>query len=271
MKTQAWGWAIVLIASALAAAAPAAAQEVRAGLVPTVQIVPLDTDFDLDVQVTEAGAPFNAFDLVVHYDPSALTLVPANPPSLQQGQYMLSACGNTFNLFDYHADTLTATVVLMCLDMALTGPGQIYHLRFHSANVEQVTTVEIRRMRFFNAGVRVNPVLTTNALVSIGSPLGVDGPGLLPGRIHLQAAPNPFRGRLDLTIEAPAEGGQRVDIEDVLGRRVRHIADGEFAAGTRHLVWDGRDDSGRTLPPGVYRVTLRAGTATMRRLVALVR
>ena len=75
----------------------------------------------------------------------------------------------------------------------------------------------------------------------------------------LFAAPNPSRGAL--RIRGPA--GTRVTIYDLSGRQRRAAVldgHGEFA-------WDGRDDSGRALAPGLYFA--RAGSA--QRLLKLVR
>lgn len=75
----------------------------------------------------------------------------------------------------------------------------------------------------------------------------------------LRCAPNPFRGAL--RISGPA--GTRIAIFDLSGRRRRAAvldAGGAFE-------WDGRDDSGRPVAPGLYFA--RAGDAT--RLTKLVR
>ena len=63
--------------------------------------------------------------------------------------------------------------------------------------------------------------------------------------------PNPSRGEsvLDLRLENP--GAVRATIYDVLGRRVRFL--GERADARSHRwVWDGRDEWGRPVGPGVY-------------------
>jgi len=75
----------------------------------------------------------------------------------------------------------------------------------------------------------------------------------------LRCAPNPFRGAL--RISGPA--GTRVTIFDLSGRRRRATVLDDGGA----FAWDGRDDSGRVVAPGLYFV--RAGTAT--RLTKLVR
>ena len=75
----------------------------------------------------------------------------------------------------------------------------------------------------------------------------------------LRCAPNPFHGTL--RISGPA--GTRVTIFDLSGRRRRAaVLDGGGA-----FAWDGRDDSGHSVAPGLYFV--RAGIAT--RLTKLVR
>jgi len=63
----------------------------------------------------------------------------------------------------------------------------------------------------------------------------------------LRFAPNPFRGAL--RISGPA--GTRVTIFDLSGRR-RHAA--VLDGGGRHL-WNGLDDGGRALEPGIYLVS----------------
>ena len=46
-------------------------------------------------------------------------------------------------------------------------------------------------------------------------------------------------------------------IFDVAGRHVRSLLRGNFAAGERVVVWDGRDDAGGQSPSGVYFARLR--------------
>ncbi|MBM3286401.1 MAG: hypothetical protein FJY88_03480 [Candidatus Eisenbacteria bacterium] len=64
------------------------------------------------------------------------------------------------------------------------------------------------------------------------------------------AYPNPSRGAVCLVMDGSriAENG-RLDVVDLQGRRVRSL--GAVASGGV-LVWDGRDDSGARVAPGVY-------------------
>lgn len=78
------------------------------------------------------------------------------------------------------------------------------------------------------------------------------------------AYPNPGHGATSIQLHVagtPADGMVRgeVGIFDLSGRRVRTIQRGEFARGLTTLTWDGRDQRGAVLPPGVYLLRFAAG------------
>ena len=62
-----------------------------------------------------------------------------------------------------------------------------------------------------------------------------------------------------------------VVICDVSGRLLRHLVNRSFSVGSYDLVWDGMDDSGRRLQPGVYFAQLRrtGSGATSRKITIL--
>ncbi|HET7224605.1 MAG TPA: hypothetical protein VFK69_02735 [Candidatus Eisenbacteria bacterium] len=90
------------------------------------------------------------------------------------------------------------------------------------------------------------------------------------GSIALQVEPNPAAGAatIDLVTARPARGV--VAIYDSRGRRVRHLLDATVP-GARRLVWDGRDDRGRSTEPGVYFVRASVNGRSVTRRVALIR
>jgi len=84
------------------------------------------------------------------------------------------------------------------------------------------------------------------------------------------AMPNPFNPSTRLDLRIPREGEVRLVIIDANGRIVRKLHDGPTPAGIRSIVWDGRDDSGRFMPSGVYYSRLeQAGQRCTGRLVML--
>jgi hypothetical protein len=74
----------------------------------------------------------------------------------------------------------------------------------------------------------------------------------------LSAWPLPYRGGT-LSISFATAGGlgggpgpARVALYDVSGRLLRSLARGDYPAGYQSVVWDGRDDHGDRVTPGVY-------------------
>jgi hypothetical protein len=235
----------------------AAAQGVQVGFTPTHQVVGAGSGFDVELRVTAAGSTFNGFEARVRFDTSQVTLVPASPTSAQQGSYMTGACGTTFHQFVAGADSCDATDVLLCNGVSLTGPGQIYKLHFTAANTPNVTTIlHLEQVSFYDAGVRISPVIAQDDTILIGYPVGV-GDSPTGAAIELRAAPNPSAGGTTFLLASPAAGVQSLLVEDIAGHVVRSFGAGAFAAGARRVSWDGRDDGGRLAAPGVYLVRYR--------------
>ena len=87
----------------------------------------------------------------------------------------------------------------------------------------------------------------------------------------VSAFPNPFNPRTSFRVELNAETAVNIDIYDIRGQRVRHLFNGNLAAGNHALEWDGHDDRGRTLPSGVYHSIVVAGRHVQRAKVVLLK
>jgi predicted outer membrane repeat protein len=74
-----------------------------------------------------------------------------------------------------------------------------------------------------------------------------------------QNYPNPFSARTAIRYELNEGGRIELSIFDVMGRQVRTLVEGRQASGVNSATWDGRDDAGKAVSPGVYLVRLRAG------------
>jgi hypothetical protein len=86
-----------------------------------------------------------------------------------------------------------------------------------------------------------------------GGPMAQDGQ--LVGNTALTVFPNPFKERLSITYQTPAQRRLAMKLYDVTGRLVKQFdvpAYGSF----NHVVWDGLDDKGRAVPQGVYFLRL---------------
>jgi flagellar hook assembly protein FlgD len=68
-------------------------------------------------------------------------------------------------------------------------------------------------------------------------------------------------------------GSERVElsIHDVAGRLVRHLTEGATAPGVQRVLWDGRDESGRAVPGGIYFCRFVSGSERLAERIVLVR
>jgi hypothetical protein len=83
--------------------------------------------------------------------------------------------------------------------------------------------------------------------------------------------PNPFNPSTTIFFTLAEAGTTRVQIYDLAGHVVRHLADGEFPGQAHRLNWDGRSDAGRPVPTGVYFYRITSGTTQVSGRMALVK
>lgn len=129
--------------------------------------------------------------------------------------------------------------------------------------------------------VYILETLVEGGRVSLTGPLTRSMPSrFLPSRAALfQNSPNPFAGQTGITFLVPATSaggatgavGARLTLHDVSGRLLRVLSDGALAPGHHSVRWDGRDQSGRALPAGIYFYRLQAGGEALTRKLLLAR
>jgi hypothetical protein len=102
-----------------------------------------------------------------------------------------------------------------------------------------------------------------------------EGPGsepVLPGRISLWCAPNPFN--TGTSVHFDLNEGSSVDLRvfDITGKQVRVLVRIPFRApGSYQARWDGKDSRGRPVASGVYFCRLETQTRTMTVRMVLVK
>ena len=96
--------------------------------------------------------------------------------------------------------------------------------------------------------------------------------GALPARFALHAnAPNPFGPVTTIRFDLPRPSSVRLDVFDISGRRVRALVDEQLPAGTRSIIWDGRDDRGNPTASGIYFYRFNAGAYRETRKMTLLK
>ncbi len=93
-----------------------------------------------------------------------------------------------------------------------------------------------------------------------------------PGRIasRLNALPNPFSGLTTIDFNVGKPGHAAIRIHSRTGRAVRTLIDDIRPAGTHTVHWNGTDDLGNKVAPGIYFCTLVSDrTSTSRKLILM--
>ena len=97
-------------------------------------------------------------------------------------------------------------------------------------------------------------------------------PAAVPERFVLhQNYPNPFNPTTTIQYDLPEATAVRLELYDVLGRRVHVLVDRDQPAGTYRLRWDGRDAGGHGVASGLYLSRLVTPAFTQTRTLLLVK
>ncbi len=110
--------------------------------------------------------------------------------------------------------------------------------------------------------------------VTFRDPNTTDVPGglTLPTVSRIESVyPNPFNPQTTVLLAMRQAGPASVKVYDVQGRLVRTLVDGSLAAGRHELRWNGVDDTGRSVPSGVYVVRAVHPDGTDRQRMSLVK
>ncbi|MBU1356828.1 MAG: endonuclease [Candidatus Edwardsbacteria bacterium] len=123
---------------------------------------------------------------------------------------------------------------------------------------------------------KVNPYVLDSTLIrrAYFPSLGVTGkPQInIADRNKLyQNNPNPFRDKTVISYSLASPGQARIEIYNLLGQAVRMIEVNKPASGRYELEWNGADQAGRMLPPGVYfyRLSVNDKTIDLKRMIML--
>lgn len=86
----------------------------------------------------------------------------------------------------------------------------------------------------------------------------VSGPNLPEQYALNQNVPNPFNPSTSIEFAVPRSGNVRIKVFNVLGQKVKTLADEYMKAGYKRVEWDGTDQSGNSVASGVYLYRMSA-------------
>lgn len=87
----------------------------------------------------------------------------------------------------------------------------------------------------------------------------------------MQNKPNPFAARTVIRFDLPEPEAVRLTVFDVEGRAVVRLTEGIWDAGRHSVAWDGRDEAGEHVSPGLYFVRMQAAEFSDMKKIMLVR
>jgi hypothetical protein len=128
---------------------------------------------------------------------------------------------------------------------------------------------QVEAQAAFNGKSLRNTPLVFKATAAI--PAGVQAEAAaVPQQFALhQNFPNPFNPETAIQFDLPEAGQVEMNVYDLHGRHVRQLLAAMMPAASHRVVWNGQDDSGRTVNSGIYFLVLRARTGDApRELVA---
>lgn len=98
---------------------------------------------------------------------------------------------------------------------------------------------------------------------------GSEGGSPAGGSLLCAPGPNPFVGRTSVRFAVPglAAARTRIAVYDIAGRLVKPLGDSVVGPGEHSVEWDGRDQNGRPVGPGIYLVKITAGDVSLSRKV----
>jgi hypothetical protein len=201
-----------------------------------------------DVEALEIVAPVDTVDTGSLVTPTALV---RNSGELEETFLVRFTIGSF-----YTADT----------SMALAA-GATDTIRFRQWLAQEIGTHVVKCSTMLAGDQNPGNNRVTDTCVVPG--VGVEAANPLPTRFALTACgPNPFRAGISIRYALAADRGVSLEVRDVTGRTVRTLAASSMKRGAYNVAWDGRDNSGRAVAPGIYYLRMTAGDfVTGRKLV----
>jgi hypothetical protein len=87
----------------------------------------------------------------------------------------------------------------------------------------------------------------------------------------LPAEPNPFGSETRISMVLSDAAPVTLTIYDLLGRHIATLTDGVRAAGGHSITWEGLDEEGQAVSPGIYILSLRSGESIHTGKIVLIR
>lgn len=83
--------------------------------------------------------------------------------------------------------------------------------------------------------------------------------------------PNPFNLQTEIVYSLPTDSYVKLTIYNIQGQKVRQLVDEYQSAGTKEVIWNGRDETGNGVASGIYFYRIQAGPNTETNCMVLLK
>lgn len=151
------------------------------------------------------------------------------------------------------------------------GSGEIYRVKVNGTKTLFATLPGAADAAFRPGEQALYVVSNQGGLYRIVAGGPADAADLVPARASLTVMPNPASGGCALRFTTQTRALVRAEVWDAAGRRVRRLGESWWPAGAQSMSWDGRNDSGALVLPGIYFARVALGDEVLRAQVTIVR
>lgn len=126
----------------------------------------------------------------------------------------------------------------------------------------------------YNAGVLVITSAETVLIpvdLLVNEELGTADPAVLNTYRLYPAYPNPFNPSTRISYDLAVQSNVKVNIYDILGRKVRMLVNGSQVSGHRSIIWNATNDAGAPVSAGIYLYTIETGEFRQTRKMVLLK
>lgn len=193
------------------------------------------------------------------------------------GEVVIGGGGYTYEIKWRAQDDVgvVGTLILLSTDGGLTYPDTIVSGSLDSTyiwNVPDITSSQCRikivcRDAANNLGSDQSDADFTITGIS-GTPVSVAKPDHV---VLMPACPSPFGSVVEIEFGLPKEDRAQIAIYAADGRMVAKLAEGKFPSGYTRLVWNGKDQNGQEVSPGIYFCRLQTAEKVLTTKMVLVR
>jgi hypothetical protein len=93
----------------------------------------------------------------------------------------------------------------------------------------------------------------------------------VPPVSNLTSYPNPFSQTTIVSFELSKTASATISVYNLKGQLVRTLEQGNLAKGTHAATWDGKDNNGSQVSPGMYFARLESGSATLTQKIVRIK